>query len=214
MGKGRRVLYWSIAGAVTLAVVGVAAGPITSRVEQPAYTVLTSDGPIEFRAYGSMIAAEAVLHGDRSAVLSEGFQLIAAYIFGANKQRVKIAMTAPVEQQGAQTTVMTAPTVQPVNGDTWIVRFIMPRGWTKETLPVPDDSRVALKPVEARTMIAIRFAGFANGSSIVSKTDELRRYALAHGIQTLGEPLLAFYNPPWTLPFLRRNEVMFQVQQG
>ena len=214
MSRRRRILYWSIAGAVTLAVAGVAAGPVASRVEQPAYTVLKSNGPIELRAYGSMIAAEAVLHGDRSAALSEGFQLIAAYIFGANERRAKIGMTAPVKQQGVQKIAMAAPVVQQAGGDAWTVRFIMPRDLTMETLPAPGDPRVALKPVEARTMIAIRFAGTANGSLIASRTDELRRYALANGIQAVGEPLLAFYNPPWTLPFLRRNEVMFEVQQG
>ena len=210
MGKGRRILCWSIAGTVALAVAGVAAGPITSRVERPAYTVLTASGPIELRAYGPMIAAEVLLQGNRSAVLSEGFQLIAAYIFGANTPKAKIAMTAPVEQQGGRNIAMN----KPVRDDAWTVRFIMPRGWSMATLPAPDDPRIALKPVGARTMIAIRFAGIANGSSILSKTDELRSYVLAHGIQTVGEPLLAFYNPPWTLPFLRRNEVMFEVPQG
>lgn len=134
MHKGRRIIYWSIAGAVTLAFAGIAAGPITSRVE-PAYTVLRSDGAIELRAYGPVIAAEVVLHGDRSAALSEGFRLIAAYIFGDNSPKMKIAMTAQVEQQGAQKIAMTAPVVQQADADTWTVRFIMPRGWTMETLP-------------------------------------------------------------------------------
>ena len=74
--------------------------------------------------------------------------------------------------------------------------------------------RVTLKPVPAKRMLAIRFSGTASDSLIQSKTDELRRYAADKKLATTGEPLLAFYNPPWTLPFFRRNEVMLEVAAG
>lgn len=183
-----------------------------SRVEQPAYQVLRSDGSIQVRAYDAMIAAEVALQGERSAALANGFQLIAGYIFGSNKPNAKIAMTAPVEQRGVQKIAMTAPVSQQADGDRWTVRFIMPRGWTMETLPAPTDPRVVLTSIEARVMLAIRFSGTTDGSLIASKTDELRRYATGQHIETTGEPLLAFYNPPWTLPLFRRNEVMLAVK--
>lgn len=182
-----------------------------SRVEQPEYAISTSDGPIEIRTYAPMIAAEAEVKGERKAAINEGFRLIAAYIFGANTPKTKIAMTAPVQQQGSQKIAMTAPVTQQSDGRTWTVRFIMPGNWSLETLPAPEDPRVALKPVPAKRMLAIRFSGLAGDSVIAEKVDELRKYASSHNLAAVGEPLLAFYNPPWTLPFFRRNEVMFEL---
>lgn len=216
MAKKRANIYWVAAGIVSSIIIvgGIAAGPIMSRVEQPKYKVTASDGAIETRTYGPVIAAEVEVKGERKAAIQEGFRLIAAYIFGANKPNAKIAMTAPVQQQSTQKIAMTAPVTQQTDGNKWMVRFIMPTGWTMETLPTPNDKRVTLQPVPEKRMVAIRFSGTPNDSVIASKTDELRRYALEHKLTTVGEPLLAFYNPPWTLPFLRRNEIMLELADG
>jgi hypothetical protein len=206
----RRLSYW-IGGILVLVVVaGAAAGPIMSRVEQPEYKIESSDGSIEVRSYGPMIVAEAVVEGERKAAIGDGFRLIAAYIFGANKPNARIAMTAPVQQQ-KQTISMTAPVTQQGTGNAWTVRFIMPKSWTMETLPVPSDARVSLKPIPASRFVAIKFSGIATNEAIAKRTDELRRYAVDHKLSTTGEPLLAFYNPPWTLPFFRRNEVKLEL---
>ncbi len=215
MTTRRKKFYWALTGVVAVLVIAAAAaGPIMSRVEQPDYTVSMTDGAIEIRSYGSMIAAEAEVKGERKVAFNEGFRLIAAYIFGANKPNAKIAMTAPVQQQSAQTIAMTAPVTQQTSGDSWKVSFIMPGSWTLETLPMPNDPRVTLKPVPAKRMLAIRFSGSASDSLIQAKTGELRRYAVDKKLATTGEPLLAFYNPPWTLPFFRRNEVMLELTAG
>jgi SOUL heme-binding protein len=215
MSKTRKKLLWALAGTVILLLVSaLAAGPIMSRVEQPEYTVLTSEGAIEIRAYGPMIAAETVVEGERKAAINEGFRRIAAYIFGANTPNATIAMTAPVLQQEERTIAMTAPVLQQSDGKDWKVRFIMPGRWSLETLPTPADPRVALKPVPARRMLAIRFSGRASENDVAGKREELRRYAAGRTLATVGEPLLAFYNPPWTLPFLRRNEIMLELAAG
>jgi hypothetical protein len=197
--------------AAALAIAAVAAGPIMSRVEQPDYTVTMSDGAIEIRSYGAMIAAEAEVKGERKAAIGEGFNLIAGYIFGANKPNAKIAMTAPVQQQSAQKIAMTAPVTQQSGGDRWTVRFIMPSSWTMETLPTPNDPRVVLKAVQAKRMLVIRFSGSAGDALIAEKTEELRRAAADKKLTTVGDPVFAFYNPPWTLPFFRRNEIMLEL---
>lgn len=212
--KKRAKLYWALAGAVCLTIIAAgAAGPIMSRVEQPEYQIVTAEGSIEIRSYGGMIAAEAEVQGERKTAINEGFRRIAAYIFGANKPNVKITMTAPVQQQSQQTIAMTAPVTQQADGNAWTVRFIMPRSWTMETLPAPNDTRITLKPIPAKRMVAIRFSGLANDSLIRTKTEELRKYSSEHKLKTIGEPLLAFYNPPWTLPFFRRNEVMLELAE-
>jgi hypothetical protein len=212
MTKRRKTIYAGLAVIVVmLAIAAAAAGPIMSRVEQPDYTVTITDGAIEIRSYGPMIAAETEVKGEREAAINEGFRLVAGYIFGANKPNAKIAMTAPVQQQSTRKIAMTAPVTQQTTGDSWTVRFIMPSKWTLETLPVPNDTRVTLKPMPAKRMLVIRFSGSANDSLIQTKTDELRRYAAEKVLATVGEPLLAFYNPPWTLPFFRRNEIMLEL---
>lgn len=209
--RQRMVWYALAAVLIVLAIAAVAAGPIMSRVEQPDYKVALSDGTIEVRDYGAVIAAEAEVEGERKKAIEAGFRLIADYIFGANTPNAKIAMTAPVEKQAKLTIAMTAPVTQQAGGSAWKVWFIMPKSWTMETLPTPTDGRVKLVPVPARRMLAIRFSGIADDTLVAAKTAELVRYAREHKTAFTGEPVLAFYNPPWTLPFFRRNEIMLEL---
>jgi hypothetical protein len=221
MEKKRKTLMWILAGVVGLLVVGaIAAGPIMSRVEEPAYKVARDAGAIQIRDYGSMIAAEAQVQGERKPAIEEGFRLIAGYIFGGNTPNAKIAMTAPVQQQAQQKIAMTAPVTQqttPAQGNdgmSWTVRFIMPAGYSMETLPAPKDARVTLKAVPAKRMAVIRFAGTADEALITTKTAELNAFLAANQLKPTGTPVLAFYNPPWTLPLLRRNEIMLELTAG
>ena len=148
-----------------------------------------------------MIAAEAVIDGERAAAMNKGFRLIAAYIFGSNKPNAKIAMTAPVQQQ-RQTIAMTAPAMQQNTGSAWTVRFIMPTSWTMDTLPTPSDARVSLKPIPARRFVAITFSGLATDASIEKRTAGNCANSLPrHGLQRRAAFAFFVYDPPWTLPF-------------
>ena len=213
--RRRRGLYRVLAAVTALVIAaGITLGPLMSRVEEPQYRIERADGSIEIRSYGPMVVAEASLRGERTAALGAGFRLIAGYIFGANDPNPKMDRTAPVQQQqGKRTIAMTAPVSQQADGETWIVRFIMPAGSTMESLPTPADPRVQLTPVPGRRMAVIRFRGFATADAILTETDRLRSYASSHRLRTIGEPLLAFYNPPWTLPFFRRNEIMLELAE-
>ncbi len=123
-------------------------------------------------------------------------------------------MTAPVQQQRDQTIAMTAPVTQQGDGGTWKVRFNIPKNWTMETLPAPNDTRVRLVRVPGKRMVAIRFTWRATESLIAAKTAELRKYVLEEKLVTVGEPLLAFYNPPWTLPFFRETRLCSSLPKG
>jgi SOUL heme-binding protein len=198
---------------VMVLIAALAAGPIMSRVEQPKYDVIERDGTIEIRVYDSMIAAETSVSGDRKPAIEEGFRRIAGYIFGANKPRAKIANTAPVGQATNQKIAMTAPVTQQAgSAQDWTVSFIMPAEWTLQLLPEPNDARIKLVAIPMRKMIAITFSGTATDAAIAAKIRELRDYADRKNLQIIGEPVLAFYNPPWTLPLLRRNEVLFGLR--
>ena len=166
-----------------------------SRVEQPEYKVEKQDGSIEIRAYGPLIAAEAVVQGERKAAINEGFQLIAGYIFGKNEPQAKIAMTAPVEQQKSQKIAMTAPVTQQGEENSWTVRFIMPKSCTMQTLPVPSDPRVKLEPLPERRFLVVTFSGLARNDAIKSRTAVLRQYAASQKLATAGEPLPSTIRP-------------------
>ena len=203
------------AGELLVAVAGAVGGlfGIRAGTEEPPYQLDRTMGAVEVRTYAPRLAAQTEVEGEKQAALNKGFSRIADYIFGANVSRSSIAMTAPVVQVPAsQKIAMTAPVVQTEAGaNRWSVRFIMPKQWTMETLPAPVDERVKLVTMPARRFAVIRFSGSAGQAALDAKTSELQEFVRARGMTPQGEPLFAFYNPPWTLPFFKRNEVMLEV---
>ena len=183
---------------LALAILGAAViGPVMSNVEQPQYTLVSSDKNIEIRDYHAMILAQTETTGERKDAIQEGFRRIADYIFGNNQSSNKIAMTAPVIQQE--------------HNQNWQVSFIMPSEYEMDSLPKPMAKSVMLKQIPGKRFAVIRFSGAPDETTLAKRTDELKTYLNAKNIKKMGAPIYAFYNPPWTLPFLRRNEVMLEV---
>lgn len=182
-----------------------------SNVEQPDYKLVMSKENIEIRDYPPMILAEVEISGERKQAISEGFKILADYIFGNNISNKKMEMTAPVTNERSEKMAMTAPVIQEQHRDKWKIRFVMPKKYSLETLPKPNCEDVMLIPSPSRRFAVIRFSGLADNKNIKQHTDELEAYILAQKLKIIGGPLLAFYNPPWTLPFLRRNEVMIEI---
>ncbi|MDX1974820.1 MAG: heme-binding protein [Rickettsiales bacterium] len=202
-------MLWIIAG---VAVIGAAAwGPIVSNVEQAKYEVVESQGNIQIRDYAPMIVAEAKVSGERKEAINEGFRIIADYIFGNNAPKQNVAMTAPVIQQPAEKIAMTAPVIQQGDGNQWKVRFVMPAGYTMDTLPKPNNEAVTLKEIGGKRFAVIRFSGMAGEDSLKEQTNMLNTFITKKNLKVISQPTYAFFNPPWTLPFLRRNEVMVEV---
>ena len=184
-----------------------------SNVEQPNYDVLSSStDDIEIRRYAPMVIAEVEVRGAREEAISDGFRLLADYIFGNNTTQQDIVMTAPVQQQANKKIAMTAPVQQQFSGDRWKVSFVMPAEYSLATLPEPNNEQVKLKQIPAKDFIAIQFSGTNSKQNITKHERQLRQYIERNNIQTLGSPKYAFYNPPWTLPFMRRNEVMIEIE--
>lgn len=204
-----KILLVIVIGIIILALL---AGKVMSRVEQPDYKLVTSKDNIEIRDYPPMILAEVEVSGGRKEAISEGFKILADYIFGNNTSKTKMEMTAPVTQAVSEKMAMTAPVIQEHYLDKWKVRFVMPKKHTIETLPKPASKEVVLVPIAARRYAVIQFSGLPNDESIKQHTEELEEYISAQDLTSIGGPQLAFYNPPWTLPFLRRNEVMIQIE--
>lgn len=184
-------------------------------VEEPAFTTVMKDGNFEVRDYPALVVAEVTVSGKQKEAANKGFRLLADYIFGGNTRRQSIAMTAPVAQQPTSEKIaMTAPVTQTQNGETWTVRFTMPSEYTLDTLPKPDDPTVQLRRLPPERFAVLRFSGLARPGDVAAKSEELVALTKTHQLRAIGNVSLAQYNPPWTLWFLRRNEVMIPVESG
>jgi hypothetical protein len=174
-----------------LATLMLTSGASVMALEEPEYEILHTVGDIEIRQYDPYIVAEVSVNGasaDRKA-----FGILAGYIFGENESGTEMAMTAPVETRGSE------------------YAFVMERQYSMETLPQPDDSRINLRNKPARVVAVLRFSGRWTERNF-RKHEELLLAQLAElGIAATGEPELARYNSPFTLWFLRRNEIIVAV---
>ena len=153
-------------GLAALAVaVGLAAfGGNTVPYESPDYRVTSTLGPVEIREYEPYLVAETTVDGDLENAGNQGFRILAKYIFGGNRGKRKIAMTAPVSQEKQSEPegtkiAMTTPVTQRQRGGQYTIRFMMPSEYSRDELPVPNDDRVAIVEVPARTFAAVRYSG-------------------------------------------------------
>lgn len=166
--------------------------------------------------YGARVAAETTVDDAEVPARSEGFRRLAGYIFGRNAGSARIAMMAPVAQGYAKGEVlaMTAPVAQAPDGAGSTIRFFLPAGLTADAAPRPLDARVRIVEVPAQTVAVLRFSG-STGSEAMA----VRRAALLAGLfatqwTAIGGPFAWFYDPPWTLPPLRRNEAAVLVRRS
>ena len=180
-------------------------------VEEPVFKSVLREGAFEIRDYPSLVVAEVTVTGGQKEAASRGFRLLASYIFGGNKRRQSIAMTAPVAQAPSEKIAMTAPVTQTESAGEWVVRFTMPSAYSMETLPEPNDPKVHLRALPPASFAVLRFSGLARKDNVAAKTAELEKLTGTHHLRAIGPASLAQYNPPWTPWFMRRNEVLIPI---
>ena len=180
--------------------------------ETPKYTVDRRDGPIEVRDYAPRLMAEVSVEGSRSAAISAGFRVLAAYIFGANDGGAKMAMTTPVTQVPGETIAMTTPVTQMARDGNWLVQFMMPGEFSLPGLPKAKDPHIRFVSLPANRQVVLRFSGIAGERVLQAKEGELRSWARGQALTVTAGPFYYFYDAPWTLPWNRRNEVAFVLQ--
>ncbi|MCX2712543.1 SOUL family heme-binding protein [Mycolicibacterium sp. J2] len=195
--------------------VGSVAG-IRIGLEEPKFNAVELARGVQIRHYGERIAAQTKVSGEsEDQARSTGFRRVAAYIFGGNDGGRSIAMTAPVAVQTGRSRgtkiAMTAPVAQQGDHDEWVIRFFMPAEWTMDTLPKPNDPRVELVTVPPQKYAVLRFSGGYDARRVADQTARLREILRENGFEAAGEPTAWFFDPPWTLPFRRRNEVAIPV---
>jgi hypothetical protein len=186
--------------------------PIAMATEEPSYRVITQSEPFEIRQYPPLIVAQVEVPGDLSEASSVGFRLIANYIFGNNisvrdgglttaePAPEKIAMTVPVIAEGK------------ADKKTWLIQFVMPKQYTMDTLPKPNNPQVKLVPIGPQKLAVVRFTGFVGDEKVQEKTAELMAWIQSRNEVVSGNPRLARYNPPWSIPWMRRNEILIPIQ--
>lgn len=197
--------------------------------EKPSFKTIEKSRDFELRLYAPMILAETYVEGSLDRASNRGFQRLAGYIFGDNRMQSrdtgekiamtspvvveagsqKIAMTAPVTVEASpQKIAMTAPVTVESSAGRWRVGFVMPSRYSMATLPTPNNPDVTLREIPEQKTAAIVFAGFAGEGKVKAKTEALLAWMASRGLEPVSTPQLARYDPPWTLPFFRRNEIL------
>jgi len=177
------------------------------------YTVIEQHDTIEIRQYAPMLIAETLVDADYANSGSIGFNRLAGFIFGNNRKQEKIAMTTPVYREpNGEKIAMTAPVLQQKTANQWRMAFVMPLEYDLDTLPTPLDPLVEIKTVPGKKVAVLRYAGSLNEDIIQQKTETLSRWLIEHDIKMLSPARSAAYDPPWTIPALRRNEIHIDIE--
>jgi hypothetical protein len=213
----------------------------TMAIESPKYEVEKEEGSFEIRTYAAYIVAQVDVESDFDGALRNGFEILAHYIFGGNKKKESIPMTAPVSEEipmmapvtsekismtapvtsekismtapvTSEKISMTAPVTEEQAGErSYRVSFAMPSKFTLETLPEPQDKRITFKVVEGRRTAAIRFSGRVHEKLATQKTEELRDWLSRNGMVPKSNFVVALYNPPFIPGIFRRNEIVVEI---
>ena len=183
--------------------------------EEPAFKLISEEGEFQIREYEPKIIAQVEIEGDFDEASSRGFKVLADYIFGNNLldgASKKISMTTPVEMSPlAENLLMTSSVMDDQVNNKWSINFVMPQEFSLDTLPKPNNSKVNIIEAPKEKYAVIVFSGLVRESSYAEKAELLSNYLKENSFKQQGAIKIARYNPPWTLPFFRRNELMVRI---
>ena len=173
-------------------------GDVVSALEEPEYQIIKNTPNFEIRHYSEYLVAEVTLKGSFNSSGNQAFRILAGYIFGSNQTSEKMKMTAPVMSVDS-------------NYDEHIYRFVMEKKYTLDSLPIPDDERIRLIKVAPKFMAVKKFSGRWSEKNYQKSKKALIESLISENIETIGLPIFARYNAPFVPWFLRRNEIMIQI---
>lgn len=182
-------------------------------LEQPTYEVLFVDGDIEYRRYDTYLVAETAIAevGDWGKDTRDGFMQLFDYISGENTLETKIAMTAPVVQEQSTKIAMTAPVVESSSEGQNRMAFMLPSEFNLDSAPRPTNPAITIKEIPVRIIASIRYSGRWTEKNVQKYKARLEQHLADRGVETIGEYSTAVYNAPFTPPFMRRNEIHFEI---
>jgi hypothetical protein len=185
--------------------------------EQPRYELLVEDREYEIRAYAPYLVATVVTPGSRREGSNASFRILAGYIFGKNQKQERMSMTAPVVMKPESEAIeMTAPVLMTPEEQGWSMSFVLPARYTRETLPLPVDPRIVIRDMPEETLAVVRFTGTPEQDEVLAREKKLRLWLEERQVAAFEAEAgyrFAGYDPPFTLPLLRRNEVMIPVKR-
>jgi hypothetical protein len=189
---------------------------IRSTDEAP-YSVLEEQGQYQIRQYESLLIATTIVDSDFDEAGTQAFRRLFNYISGDNKADREIAMTAPVlatenAVSEGEKIAMTAPVIGEKQDRGWRFSFVLPAGYTLENSPLPNDERVSLQQISARKVASLQYSGSWQQERFDINAELLLQWIREQQLQPNSLPRVAGYDPPWTLPFLRRNEVLIDIK--
>jgi len=175
---------------------------------EPSYELLQSEGDIEVRQYGSQLIAETFVKNIQRSTPGDLEKKDFRYSGNQGFRRLAPAL----QEERSEEIAMTAPVLQEERADGWWMAFVLPDGYTLETAPVPNDSSVSLREVPGERLATLRYSGRNSPQKMAQHEETLRAWLEVEGLEAVGAPRMASYDPPWALPFMRRNEVQVKIK--
>lgn len=205
-----------VAGLVIMLQTGCSLVGIRS-TEEPGYSVLHNEAQFEVREYESVVIAETLVDAPFDEAGSIAFRRLFGYISGDNAAAAEIAMTAPVmaldQSSGSGEKIsMTAPVTGQQTPRGWRFAFVLPSEYTLDNAPVPTSPEVSLSQVPAGKVAVVRYTGSWSEKAYAENLKLLQQWMQQNQLEADSLPRVAGYDPPWTIPFLRRNEVMIDIK--
>ena len=182
---------------------------------EPEFKLTFKDNNYEIREYEPKILAQVTVKGNFNNASSKGFKVLADYIFGNNISidgNSKIDMTAPVIAETASKKIeMTAPVIAEGSDSEWLISFVMPKEYSLKTLPKPNNKNITITSLPKEKYAVIVFSGLVRESNYNEQIKLLNDFIISKNLKIIDQVQIARYNPPWTLPFFRRNELMIRI---
>lgn len=191
-------------------------------VNEPPYTLVQESGAYQVRKYDPMILAQVSARGNMDKASNQAFRALFRYIDGNNSTRTKVPMTSPVLQKPEDDSArsekipMTSPVFMNSNASSekqWTMSFVMPASFTLESTPQPLNPEIKIVEQGARLLAVVTFSGLASPHVRQEQGAAVKLWAAQAGYHTVGDTFYAGYNPPFTLPAFRRNEVLIEVKK-
>jgi hypothetical protein len=170
-----------------------------AQAEAIRYDVVENFEGVEMRDYPAHIAIEITVRGDRKSTVNTGYRVLGEYLAGKNEPQQKIEMIMPIRQVG--------------DGDLWKLSFSLPLEYRLENAPKPTVSQIKLIDVSEKRFIVAKLGTMASEENINKANQLLMDYVFPNNLKIVSQPIIAFYNPPWALPFFRHNELMIEVRR-
>tara|TARA_B100001769_G_scaffold248764_1_gene220641 strand:- start:2 stop:550 length:549 start_codon:yes stop_codon:yes gene_type:complete len=163
----------------------------TMAYEEANYEVVKENQKYEIRKYPDRLVIET------NSIKGNGFRKLFNYISGNNEKNQEIKMTVPVTQE--------------IKNGNMTMQFYLPSKFNKDNVPKPSNSEIKVLTIEGGYYAAIKYSGRSSDKNFLKNKDILEKELKQDNIIILSPPIRASYNSPFTLPMLKRNEVMYKV---